>query len=136
MTVADTNGDNQLSSAEFGALLGKLLGKVSTAASSTPATTAAPAATTPKVYEGMGGFNYDKLNDLNHKTPKYVMARTIQDLGLKGTTSRGNLQPLVDSLKNNGFPNAVTSGDDSIDFGDGFGPIDVITVAGNWWWGA
>jgi hypothetical protein len=45
------------------------------------------------------------------------------------------LQPIVDTVKQNGYPNAMVTGKDSIDFGDGAGDIDVLTSDGRWWWG-
>ena len=30
---------------------------------------------------------------------------------------------------------AAVTGDDTIDFGDGYGAIDVLTSDGAWWWG-
>ena len=38
-------------------------------------------------------------------------------------------------MRDRGYPQATIVGDDSIDFGDGFGAIDVLTAGGSWWWG-
>jgi hypothetical protein len=56
-----------------------------------------------------------------------------QALGAGIPLTRGNQQPMVDYLKANGFPNAQAAGVDSIDFGDGNGPIDVLQANGSIW---
>ena len=78
-----------------------------------------------------------KLNTPSHTTPKYVFARATQDVNLawdRASRSAG-LQQIVDNVKQNGYPNATVTGKDSIDFGDGAGPVDVLTGDGTWWWG-
>ena len=85
----------------------------------------------------MLGFDYVKLNTPDHTTPKYVFARATQDVPLawdRASRSAG-LQQIVDTVKQNGYPNAKVTGKDSIDFGDGHGDIDVLTSEGTWWWG-
>lgn len=48
---------------------------------------------------------------------------------------RPNLQVIADAWNTkSGSQKAHAVGDDRIDFGDGRGPIDVITSAGNWWY--
>ncbi len=83
----------------------------------------------------MSGFDTAKLNNPAHKTPKYIFARTVLELGLSASASRDHLQPLVDVLRQRGLPNAKVAGDDKIDFGKGVGVVDVITRDGVWWWG-
>jgi hypothetical protein len=52
-----------------------------------------------------------------------------------GQRYRNNLQPVVDAFNSAQGTQATVVGDDKIDFHDGFGPIDVITSAGDWWFG-
>ena len=85
----------------------------------------------------MMGFDYGKLNDPSHTTPKYVFARATQNVNLAWDrlSRSAGLQDIVDYVKQNGYPNATVTGKDSIDFGDGYGDIDVLTGEGAWWWG-
>ena len=135
MSNADTNHDGQLSSTEFGMFLTKIIERMSPVSllSSRPVVT--PMAT--KIdYQPMPGFDTGKLNDLSHKTPKYMFARALQDMGLNAKSARGNLQPLVETLTQRGFPDAKAVGDDKIDFGaKTAGVVDVITSSETWWWG-
>jgi hypothetical protein len=138
----DTNGDGKLDGSEFQSFLQNLLGDVqsgTTAPGTADATAAAPTSLTvaPHAYQPMLGFDYVKLNTPSHATPKYVFARATQDvnLGWDRASRSAGLQQIVDNVKQNGFPNATVTGKDSIDFGDGAGPIDVLTGDGSWWWG-
>jgi hypothetical protein len=137
----DTNGDGKLNGSEFQTFLQSLVGQVedgtqglgSEAAAVSPGSLAAP----PRSYQPMLGFDYVKLNTPDHSTPKYVFARATQDVNLawdRASRSAG-LQQIVDTVKQNGYPNAKVTGKDSIDFGDGAGDIDVLTGDGAWWWG-
>lgn len=107
-----------------------------------PATTNAGANPNPNKYEQgrtyvqMPGWETNKLNDLGHQTTKYDFARAVQTLGIPASQMRGNLQQIADWMKIRGYPNAKVVGDDKVDFGDGFGPVDVITSGGEWWWGS
>ena len=146
----DGNNDGQLSANEFKSFLENLLNKIGsnqtaglgTAASvglGTPAPLVNPAAAggTLGGYQPMLGFDYKKLNDPNHTTPKYVFARATQDLEFswdRASRSAG-LQSIADYAKTHGHTKAKVTGDDTIDFGDGFGDIDVLTGDGQWWWG-
>jgi hypothetical protein len=139
--AADGNKDGKLSTGEFQSFLEGLLSKVGsqqTPGLGTQASAAAPAAdAAPKVYQGMLGFDYVKLNDPNHTTPKYVFARATQDVTLpfdRASRSAG-LQSITDYVKQHGYANATVTGHDSIDFGDGMGSVDVLTGDGQWWWG-
>lgn len=132
---ADANGDGQLSGTEFKSFLETLLNKVGT--SQTAALGRAASGSAPKVYQGMLGFDYAKLNNPNHNTAKYVFARATQDLEFpwdRASRSAG-LQRIADYAKERGYPNTAVIGDDKIDFGDGYGAIDVLTGDGQWWWG-
>src|SRR5262245_13801384 len=126
----DANSDGRLSASEFQSFLEGLLGQVGrpqtpglgSAVSAVQAAVDAPA---PRVYQGMLGFDYVKLNTPTHNTPKYVFARATQDVSLpfdRASRSAG-LQQIVDNVKQNGYPNAKVTGDDTIDFGDGYGDI-------------
>jgi hypothetical protein len=138
----DTNGDGRLNATEFQGFLENLVGKVGTGAASalgSAAAAAAPrsAAAESRGYQPMMGFDYVKLNTLSHNSPKYVFARATQnvDLAWDRASRSAGLQQIVDNVKQNGYPNATVTGKDSIDFGDGNGPVDVITSDGTWWWG-
>ncbi len=138
--AVDADRDGKLTSREFQSFLEGLLGSLgrngldggsegsTTTASSRPV----------NGYQGMLGFNYQKLNDLTHTTPKYVFARATQNvtgIGFDRASRSAALQRICDDVKANGYPNAVVTADDTIDFGDGFGNIDVLTSGGEWWWG-
>ena len=135
----DTNADGKLSGAEFQSFLQDLLGKVGTSGLGSAATAVAtrPATADARTYQPMLGFDYTKLNTPTHTTPKYVFARATQDVNLAWDrlSRSAGLQQIVDLVKQNGYPNAAVTGKDSIDFGDGNGPIDVLTSEGSWWWG-
>ena len=140
----DGNKDGRLSASEFQSFIEGLLGQVGggqTAGLGSAATAAkksvATANDTPRTYQGMLGFDYVKLNTPTHTTPKYVFARATQDvpLGWDRLSRSAGLQQIVDQVKQNGYPNATVVSDDTIDFGDGNGVIDVLTSDGQWWWG-
>ena len=137
----DANGDGKLNGSEFQTFLQNLLGKVGngTPGLGSEASAIAPraAAAESRIYQPMMGFDYGKLNDLSHTTPKYVFARATQNVNLAfdRLSRSAGLQGIVDYVKQNGYPNATVTGKDSIDFGDGYGPIDVLTSEGTWWWG-
>lgn len=136
----DANNDGRLSTTEFQSFLEDLLGKVGgqTAGLGTQASAAAPRAlANGRAYQPMVGFDYVKLNTPTHTTAKYVFARATQDVDLpwdRASRSAG-LQKIVDYVKQNGYANAAVTGDDTVDFGDGNGVIDVLTGDGAWWWG-
>jgi hypothetical protein len=138
----DADRDGKLNGTEFQSFLQNLLATVSNRAtgglgteSTSVSRTAAPPA---NGYQGMLGFNFQKLNDFTHTTPKYVFARATQnvpDIGFTRAARSAALDAIVQDVKANGYPNAVVTGVDTIDFGDGFGNIDVLTSDGQWWWG-
>jgi EF hand len=141
----DANNDGRLSTTEFQSFLENLLGKASSQQTPGLGSEAAAAAAAPglaraaeaRSYQPMLGFDYTKLNTPTHTTPKYVFARATQDVSLpwdRASRSAG-LQQIVDYVKQNGYANATVTGDDTIDFGDGNGSIDVLTSEGTWWWG-
>ena len=139
--TVDGNKDGNVSAGEFQSFLESLVSKIghqqTPGLGTQAAAVAAVAAAAPKVYQGMLGFDYRKLNDPTHTTPKYVFARATQDLALpfdRDSRSAG-LQQVADYVKNHGYPDAKVTGDDTIDFGDSMGAIDVLTGDGQWWWG-
>jgi hypothetical protein len=144
----DRNGDGQLSADEFLTLLTRLVSVIAPsgagtldrplAAQITDQPRVQTTARTAVTYAPMFGFDTAKLNDPGHTTPKYVFARATQDLGVPSgnrATMSAALPSIVEYAKSHGFPNAQVVDSDEIDFGDGFGAIDVITSAGGWWWG-
>ena len=82
----DANGDGKLNGAEFQSFLENLLGKVGngTPGLGSEAGAVAPraAAAEARTYQPMMGFDYAKLNDPSHTTPKYVFARATQNVNL------------------------------------------------------
>ena len=131
----DANTDGKLSATEFQSFLESLLTGVNNrrAPGSTPS-----AVTGPRTdYTAMDGFDSAKLNNPAHATPKYVFARATQDIAMGvGRAARSAALPeIVNYVRERGYPNAVATADDTIDFGDGHGTIDVLTAGGQWWWG-
>lgn len=90
----------------------------------------APAATGPQAgsFGEVPGFDISKINDLTHVNDKYSPALRVFSQGVAAGVplTRGDLSAQVQWAKSHGFPNAKQVGDDSIDYGDGHGPIDVI----------
>lgn len=79
-------------------------------------------------YAEIPGFDLAKINDPTHVNDKYSPAlRAFSEAMAAGIPlTRGNLAPQVDWAKAHGFGNATQVGDDSIDYGDSRGPIDLI----------
>lgn len=71
------------------------------------------------------GFDKGKFDDPNKHDTKYDFAHIV---GGQSPTP-ATLDALWDQIVQK-FPNAKRTGDDSIDFGDGYGSIDVIRAAG------
>jgi hypothetical protein len=134
-TQLDANNDGRLSTTEFQSFLEGLLQQVDNRRALGAGATVTASA--DRTYAPMAGFDTGKLNDSSHTTPKYVFARATQDLaiGTDRASRSASLDTIAAYVRDRGFPNAAVVGDDSIDFGDGFGPIDVLTSAGSWWWG-
>src|SRR5262245_54256604 len=93
----------------------------------------------PPSFNNWSGWDLGKLNNLNHNTVKYQAGRLFQMLSGGGQNTandfRGRLQEVADEYNRRYGGNAQAVGDDKIDFGDGAGPVDVITSWGDWWWG-
>ena len=117
------------------------------ASQNTPAPTPTPGGTGPNdttplpgnegPYVGnLEGFDQGKLDDKTHQTIKYRAARVFRQFRpsdfVKDPTA------VLNALKAAGL-NPKLVGNDKIDFGDGFGPVDVIRAAGEggkaWQWG-
>jgi hypothetical protein len=135
----DANSDGKLNKDEFQSFLQNLMGSMGQAGGIGSASTAVASETpaAPRVYQPMIGFDYKKLNTPEHTTPKYVFARATQDIEMPWdrASRSANLQKVADYAKTHGYPNTTVIGDDTMDFGDGMGEIDVLTGDGQWWWG-
>lgn len=134
MDKFDTDKDKKLSQAEFSSFLtGLLEGQVSTSAVTTPNATTNP---TPRASDAvhvgafrikLGGFDHRKMDDptiAGAMTSKYKAARIFQDYEPKPES----LPAVIEKLRAQGV-NATQFGIDKIDFGDGYGQIDVIQGA-------
>lgn len=134
MDKFDTDKDKKLSQAEFSSFLTGLLGdQVSTIAATTPNATTNP---TPRANDAvhvgafrarLGGFDHHKMDDpsmAGAMTSKYKAARIFQDFEPRPE----NLPAVIERLRAQGV-NATQYGLDKIDFGDGYGQIDVIQGA-------
>ena len=151
----DTNGDQRISLDEFRNLLDVLIGDTGMGKKSGalgPGSTAnkargpvvraqaTPAPATPDGFASIQGFDFTKLTNTSYQSPKYspavrAFSQALFALNPSAAASRDHLEPLVEAVKQRGFPNAAAVGDDKIDFGDGVGPIDVITSSDQWWFG-
>ena len=157
----DRNGDQQLSIDEFASFLNRLAGTLAggqstgglgsaataiaaSAATAPPARPAAPpahAAAAGDGYAPIPGFDLGKLMNSTHENPKYSPAvRVFSQAICAGNLQPGaaGLQSIVAYAQARGFGDAKVVGDDRIDFGDGVGPVDVITSAQSgvnmgWW---
>lgn len=79
----------------------------------------------------LDGFDTTKLNDPTYESSKYTKALRQFTASINGKPpTTDSLNALVAEAKANGFPNAKVSGKDTIDYGDGNGPIDVIIDVG------
>ena len=148
-SAADRNGDQKISSDEFAAFLSKFVGEVTgrnstgDLGSAATAVVAAPLASSlasTADYTEIPGFDFGKLTDLTHVNAKYTPAVRAFSMAIKAASlppASSSLSSIVSYARGNGFPNARVAGSDTIDFGDGAGPIDVITDVGgpgaHWW---
>lgn len=137
MDKYDGDKDGQLTKAEFGSFLTGLLG--GTGAGTGAALGLGTAVRAAKVADPIGpgiigayrsklaGFNHTKIDDPSIRdamTSKYIAARIFQDY----PPMPESLPAVVDRLRAQGI-NAKQTDHDKIDFGDGYGPIDVIQGA-------
>ncbi len=128
MDKYDGDKDGQLTKAEFGSFLTGLIGGTGSAAGAV-AKAADPGsiAGTGAYRSQLAGFNHTKIDDPSIRdamTSKYIAARIFQDY----PPMPESLPAVVDRLKAQGI-NATQTDHDKIDFGDGYGPIDVIQGA-------
>lgn len=89
------------------------------------------AATPSSSQYALPGWNQGKWEDTGHTSIKYQAGRIFSQFDPNAI--RQNPLPLLNALRAAGI-NATMVGDDKIDFGDGYGPIDVITRDGQWAW--
>lgn len=89
----------------------------------------------PKTYQPMAGWDANKLNN-GGTTTKYNFGRFVQDQGYDPVWARTNLGSIVGAYNSKYGGNATAIGDDKINFGDGFGDIDVLNGGNYWQWGA
>ena len=127
MDKYDGNKDGQLTKAEFGSFLTGLIGGTSGAAGALASVDPSSTGSTGAYRSTLAGFSHAKIDDPTIRdamTSKYVAARIFQDY----PPMPESLPAVVDRLKAQGI-NAKQTDFDKIDFGDGYGPIDVIQGA-------
>ncbi|MGD9906092.1 MAG: EF-hand domain-containing protein [Vicinamibacterales bacterium] len=121
----DTDKDGKLTASEFGSFLTGLL---SGSGAAGLAATAKRDEVTPGAYRSsLAGFDARKIDDPSIRdamTSKYRAARIFQDYPPRPES----IPAVIERLKAEGI-NAVQTDHDKIDFGDGYGPIDVIQGA-------
>lgn len=127
MDKYDGDKNGQLTKAEFGSFLSGLIGSTGGVASGL-ASAADPLPGGSGAFRSkLAGFSHAKIDDPTIRdamTSKYVAARIFQDY----PPMPESLPAVVDRLKAQGI-NASQTDFDKIDFGDGYGPIDVIQGA-------
>jgi hypothetical protein len=126
MDKYDGNKDGQLTKAEFGTFLNGLLSGTGLGGAVTGGKDPDPVKT--GAYRSrLAGFDFAKLDNptmAGAGTSKYTAARIFQDY----PPMPESLPAVVDRLRAQGI-NATQTDFDKIDFGDGYGPIDVIQGA-------
>lgn len=131
MDKFDTDKDSKLSANEFSNFLSGLIGGTGPVGSATTpvagdgAGVSAAQRANLKEYRGMlAGFDHVKIDNPDIRdamTSKYQASRIFQNF----KPMPENLPAVVAELRAQGF-NATQTDHDKIDFGDGYGPIDVI----------
>ncbi|MBP7779329.1 MAG: hypothetical protein KA371_19600 [Acidobacteria bacterium] len=128
MDKYDGDKDGQLTKAEFGSFLTGLIGGTGTTAGAVAKAVDPGLSDASGAYRSkLAGFNHSKIDDPTIRdamTSKYIAARVFQDY----PPMPESLPAVVDRLKAQGI-NATQTDHDKIDFGDGYGPIDVIQGA-------
>ncbi|MGE4084373.1 MAG: hypothetical protein AB7H93_15335 [Vicinamibacterales bacterium] len=122
----DGDKDGKLTATEFGSFLTGLLSG-SGAAGLTAAKVGDPGVTRGSYRSSLAGFDARKVDDPSIRdamTSKYRAARIFQDY----PPQPESIPAVIERLKAEGI-NAVQTDIDKIDFGDGYGPIDVIQGA-------
>ena len=146
LTRSDVDHDGKLSTAEVGSFLSQLIDSLSqTTLPTLRSQVGATDAGTPDVVsaprERLGsvpGFSDEKLNDWTHVNDKYTAALRHFAAAKEGKPpTTASLEAIAADARANNFPNAKVTKADTIDYGDGYGPIDVITSVGDpnagWW---
>lgn len=126
MDKYDGNKDGQLTKAEFGSFLNGLLSGTGASGALTVGKDPDPVKT-GSYRSRLAGFDFAKLDNPTMPgggTSKYNAARIFQDY----PPMPESLPAVVDRLRAQGI-NATQTDFDKIDFGDGYGPIDVIQGA-------
>lgn len=126
----DTDKDGRLSGGEFGDFLTGVLGGGATARAAGASAQNAPAReylVSGEFRGTLAGFDHSKIDDPTMRdanTSKYKAARIFQDF----KPMPESLPAVIERLRAEGV-NATQVSFDKIDFGDGYGPIDVIQGA-------
>jgi len=130
MDKFDTDKDQKLSANEFSSFLSGLIGGTGTAGLPEPGAATGKGVSAAqqanlKEYRGMlAGFDHVKIDNPDIRdamTSKYQASRIFQNF----KPMPENLPAVVAELRAQGI-NASQTDHDKIDFGDGYGPIDVI----------
>ena len=126
MDKYDGDKDGKLTSQEFGSFLSGLIG--GTGVGTAARAVAKDPGQGSGAYRGkLAGFDFAKLDDPGMRgagTSKYIAARIFQDY----PPMPESIPAVVERLKAQGL-NARQTDHDKIDFGDGYGSIDVIQGA-------
>ncbi len=125
----DGDKDGQLTKAEFSQFLTGLMGGtgLGTLGGSSGASVKMDPVGTGQYRSRLAGFDHAKIDNptmAGAGTSKYIASRIFQDY----PPMPESLPAVVDRLKAQGL-NAKQTDFDKIDFGDGYGPIDVIQGA-------
>ncbi len=128
----DTDKDGRLSGGEFGDFLTGVLGGAAAAAAGPAGAGAQNSPQRADLVSGefrgtLAGFDHSKIDDptlRDANTSKYKAARIFQDF----KPMPESLPDVIERLRAEGV-NATQVSFDKIDFGDGYGPIDVIQGA-------
>lgn len=132
MDKFDTDKDAKLSGDEFGNFLSGLIGGTAKLEAPAPGgdrlgVSEAQRANRKEFRTTLAGFDHVKLDNPDIRdamTAKYQAARVFQNF----KPMPESLPAVVEELRALGF-NATQTDHDKIDFGDGYGPIDVIQGA-------
>lgn len=123
----DTDKDGKMSSQEFGNFLTGLLSGATSVGGATTLQSGLTNASSGEYRQCLAGFDCAKLDNPTLPgagTSKYRAARIFQDF----KPMPESLPAIVERLRAEGL-NATQVSHDKIDFGDGYGPIDVIQGA-------
>ena len=113
-----TGGGSPASSAPTGISNGTALGQVSNG-----------------TYNPMAGWDVGKLNDPSRGTSaKYQFGRFVQDQKYDPIWARSHMNDIAQAFGQKYGMNARGIGDDKIDFGNGWGPIDLLNSGNYWQW--